>query len=157
MSEKSNEKLRNIFEEILKDRKLDNNKYGIDESKTNTNLISKHYSPLSIFKTCYETMDVVVGIIADPNLDELVDITNMVLHKSCNVINYGTVQGLRDVSGVLSETITKYYNSKKANTVEGVGIIIRKGNILISNLYGDFMNHLSCRVEFYELANKLLK
>ena len=146
--------VQDVVKEILTERKLDT-KYGIDESKTNTNLVSKHYSPLCMVCLDGYWTRIFVAVIADPNLDDLYHVVRTAYQSCLNLRGYDTIQSLRDMSGVISETVVKYYNLKKANTVEGVGVVVQRGDVIVSSLYGDFMNHLACRLEFYELFREL--
>ena len=147
-----------IANNIIKKRNL-GYKFGIDESTTNTNLISKHYSPMGMVHVNIpldidSNLQLWIGIISDCNLTELESVVNSALVQCLkHKILPSTLQGLRDISGIVSETILTYYSSMKENSVEGIGIVACCNNNYVSSLYGDMMNHLACREEFYHMIN----
>ena len=154
------ENVKKMVSDILKKRNL-GDKFGVNEDGTNTNLISKHYSPLIVIRVDYtylndKNLTFVIGVIADPNINGLEPVVRTAI-KTCE--EQGMLisdQSLRDMSGVVSETIVSYYNKIKANSVEGVAILLECNKTIVSSLYGDFMNHLSCKIEFYDIADRIL-
>jgi hypothetical protein len=65
------------------------------------------------------------------------------------------LQSMRNFTGILSESLISYYNNKKENCVEGVGILLAIDKAVVANLYGDYMNHEMCRSEFYSILNMM--
>jgi len=150
----------NVYEsakELIKERQLDGNRMGIKDDLTNTNLISKNFSPLFIRKLnilngwpCY------VSMIVDEDIGDIDTVINSVVRscKECGMLE-NNLQSMRNFTGILSETLITYYNNKKENCVEGVGILLAIDKAMISNLYGDYMNHAMVRSEFYSLLNMM--
>ena len=155
------EDVKELVSDILVKRNL-GSKFGINEDGTNTNLVSKHYSPLIVVRVDYnylhsKDLTFIVGVIADPSTSRLEDVIKTAV-KTCEEHDIRILSGqtLRDISGVISETIVTYYNNIKANSVEGVAVLAECDKIVVSSLYGDFMNHLSCKIEFYSIADHIL-
>lgn len=148
-----NQVTKEVFEmakDLIEKRKLNGNRMGINDDLTNTNLISKHYSPLTIRK--YNLINMWpcwIGLIIDENIENLDMVVNGA-YKACEEAGMvcNNIQQIRNISGILSESITKYYNNIKENCVEGVAITIFTDKNYVQNFAGDFMNHLSCRNEY---------
>jgi hypothetical protein len=139
-----------ISKRLIEERQLGSGRMGINDDKTNTNLISKHYSPMIVRKyNIINGWPLYLGIIADSNLDTLDSIVNATI-KQCKEAEMITnsIQNMRNLTGILSETIIEYYNQEKENCVEGVAILLYVDKCVIENFYGDFMNHTSCRIEW---------
>jgi len=139
-----------IADKLISDRMMDGGRMGFDDDKTNTNLISKHYSPMIVRKyNIINGWPLYLGIIADSNLDTLDTIVNATI-KRCKAAGMITnsIQNMRNLTGILSETIIEYYNAEKDNCVEGVAILLYVDKCVIENFFGDFMNHTSCRIEW---------
>lgn len=136
--------------ELINERKLDGNRMGIKDDLTNTNLISKHFSPMVIRKyNLVNGWPCWIGLIIDEDLSDLDKVINDT-YRACNEAGMicNNIQQLRNLTGILSESITKYYNNKKENCVEGVAIALYTDKNYIQNFMGDFMNHTSCRIEW---------
>jgi len=143
--------------EIIQKRRLTGNRMGIDDEGVNTNLISKHYSPMFIRKcNVINGWPLYVGMICDEDVSDLDSVINGVVHgcKEVGLIS-NNIQRMRNFTGVLSEIIVDYYNGKKENCVEGVAVTLYVDKCFIQGFYGDFMNHLSCRMEFTNALNML--
>ena len=153
-----NDKVRSIAEKLIINRNLDNTgRMGINDDNTNTNLISKHYSPLIVRKyNIINGWPMWCGIICDENLSSLDEVINSVIKacKSAGMIS-NNIQDIRNMSGIISETIIEYYNIKKENCVEGIALLIYCDKLAVENFYGDFMNHTSCRIEWAGLIGML--
>ena len=113
-----------------------------------TKLVDKHYSPLVIRKYTHWGFPIYIALITD---DDLSDLDNFIVqfmnkHKDSGWVN--NIQKIRDFAGFLTESLNDHY--KKA---EGVGVIFYVDKMFISSLYGDFMNHGSCRAELYSLLH----
>lgn len=123
----------------------------------NTNLISKQYSPLIVRKyNIASGWPVYIGLICDYDLSELDLVVNK-YSEEAEVLGYldNNIQKVRNYAGFLTDSIQKFYNSKKINCVEGVAVFMYVDKCAISSLYGDFMNHTACRQEFYFIINTL--
>jgi len=145
-------------EKLIGSRKLDNGcRMGIEDSSTNTNLISKNYSPLFIRKyNIVNGWPLYVSMIVDEDVGDLDLVVNHIVSacRDNNMFN-NNIQDMRNFTGILSESLIDYYNSKKENCVEGIGILLAVDKCMISNLYGDYMNHTMCRSEFYSILNMM--
>ncbi len=113
-----------------------------------TKLVDKHYSPLVIRKVTKYGFPIYVGIITDNDLSDFDDkiIGFMEEHKAGGWVN--DIQKLRNLAGALTEHLTEKYDK-----TEGVAVVFYVDKAFISSLFGDFMNHTSCRIEFYGLLN----
>ena len=117
-----------------------------------TKLAEKEYSPMVVRKyTNLEGLNglpVFVAIITDDSLSDL----DETVHEIVSNMKLGSLdlQLLRSVAGILVNELTKKY--KKA---EGIAVVIFPDNTAISSLWGDFMNHLHCRMELYFLINTM--
>jgi hypothetical protein len=143
--------------ELIKKRSLESGRMGIEDDKTNTNLISKHYSPMIVRKyNIINGWPLYVGLICDWSLSDLDKVVNEAI-KACSDKGMigNDIQGIRNVTGILSESIVSYYNCKKENCVEGVAILLYVDKCAVENFYGDFMNHTSCRIEWAGIIDML--
>lgn len=123
----------------------------------NTNLISKQYSPMIIRKyNIAKGWPVYIGIICDYSLSDLDEVVNKYTEEA-KELGYlsNDIQRIRNYAGFLTDSIQEHYNSLKVNCVEGVAVFIYVDKCAVSSLYGDFMNHESCRQEFYFILNML--
>lgn len=139
-----------IATKLIKERQLDGNRMGVKDDLTNTNLISKNYSPMTIRKyNIVNGWPCWIGLICDEDLSDLDQVVNGVF-DSCQEAGMisNNIQQLRNVTGILSETLQTYYNNKKKNCVEGIAIALYIDKNYIQNFFGDFMNHTSCRIEW---------
>jgi hypothetical protein len=62
---------------------------------------------------------------------------------------------MRNVTGILSESLSIHYNSKKDNCVEGIAITLYIDKTYIQNFTGDFMSHGQCRLEYVSALNMM--
>lgn len=141
-----------IATELIKNRTLYENRMGIDDKSTNTNLISKNYSPMIIRKYNLSSLNcwpMWIGLIIDEDLTDLDFVVNGVV-AACDEAKLicNNIQQLRNVTGIISETIKNYYDLIKKNCVEGIAIALYTDKTYIQNFTGDFMNHTSCRIEW---------
>ena len=123
----------------------------------NTNLTMKHFSPLLIRKyNIVNGWPMYIGIICDCSLSDLDNVVNKAM-EMCDLDGDkgNDIQTMRNVTGIVSETIQKHYNAIKRNSVEGIGILLYVDKCAIANMYGDMMNHGQCRSEFYSILNML--
>jgi len=147
-----------IAQDLIEDRQLfDGARMGIHDAQTNTNLISKHYSPLIVRKyNIVNGWPLYIGLICDEDLSDLDGIVNGIM-AACSKFGMLTnnIQSMRNVTGIISETLQQYFNAKKENCVEGVAILLYVDKCAIENFFGDFMNHTSCRIEWAGIMSML--
>lgn len=141
-----------IATELIDKRKLSGNRMGINDDLCNTNLISKNYSPMFIRKfnpTCLNNWPLYISMICDEDISDIDKVVNGAL-KSCEEIGLigNNLQNMRNFTGIISETLSKYYNSKKENCVEGIAITLYIDKSYIQNFTGDYMNHSMVRSEY---------
>jgi len=127
-----------------------------DDSSTATRLLDKNWSPLIVRKYQMEGWPMYIGIICDANLNDLDDVIYDVMDqaKEAGFIS-GTIQGIRNCCGMLSEEIVNHYNMKKRGVSEGVIVCWYVDKMFCSSAYGDFMTHNKCAMEFYQILNTL--
>lgn len=143
--------------ELIESRKLAGNRMGLNDDMTNTNLISKNYSPLFIRKlNIINGWPLYVSMIVDEDTGDIDDVINSVV-RACqdSGLIENNLQSMRNFTGILSESLIAHYNNKKENCVEGVGILLAIDKAMISSLWGDYMNHAMCRSEFYSILNMM--
>jgi len=148
---------RELAKKIIKERTLDHGRMGINDDMTNTNLISKNFSPLTVRKyNAIGMWPVWIGLIIDESLSDLDFVVNGIL-DSCEEAGMfsNDIQHIRNITGVLTEGIKVYYNSKKKNCVEGIAIALYVDKNFVQNFSGDFMNHTSCRIEWAGIMSVL--
>lgn len=117
-----------------------------DRTKVFTALVDKHYSPLLIRKYTHWGFPIYVGLITDNDLTDLDSVVTefMKTNKTEGWVN--NIQTLRNLAGEMTEYLNTLYEKS-----EGVAVVFYVDKCFISSLHGDFMNHASCRVEFYGL------
>ena len=143
---------KSIAEKLIKDRQLYGNRMGINDDLCNTNLISKNYSPMFIRKynsSCLNNWPLYVSMICDEDISDIDFVVNGALKafEEAGLIG-NNLQSMRNLTGIISETLSKHYNSKKENCVEGIAITLYIDKAYIQNLSGDYMNHAQCRSEY---------
>ena len=132
-------------------------KKQIRESElTATRLLDKNWSPLVVRKYQIEGWPMFVGMICDVNLNDLDEVVHKSVQKAKNVnfVN-GSIQGSRNTCGLISDSLIEHYNRIKKGCVEGVAVIWYVDKCFISSLHGDFMVHLSCKLELFQIINTL--
>jgi len=118
------------------------------ETKSLTQLNEKNKSPLTIRKYTKWGSPIYVGIISD---DDLSDLDLVVCNFMNDPDNQGrwrsnNIQKIRNLTGDLSEILVKAFPR-----TEGLGVLIYADKMFVSSLFGDFMNHLQCKLEFYSM------
>ncbi len=116
------------------------------ENRVFTKLVDKHYSPLVIRKYTHYGFPIYIGLITDNDLSDLdkVVVEFMEENKETHWVN--DIQKIRNLAGALTEHLNDHYDR-----AEGVAVVFYVDKMFISSLHGDFMNHTSCRIEFYSL------
>lgn len=107
-----------------------------------TRLLGKEYSPLIIRRYSMPVL-MFVALISDHDLNNLDSVVDGYFKKKPLS---ESIQGIRNSAGGLSEALYKKYPR-----TEGVAVILQADKCTVSSLAGDFMNHLACRVELYNL------
>lgn len=130
--------------------KIGPGKHDVDKDEStetnvpHTKLIGKEHSPLIIRR--YSTPILYfVALITDDNLDDLDELVVKFMNSEPLP---NTIQGMRNVAGELSDCLAKRYKR-----TEGIAVILQADKMVISSLYGDFMNHGQCKFELYSLLN----
>lgn len=129
-------------------RKVQEQEQTMGVETTFTRLIDKHSSALVIRKVTKYGFPIYVGIITDDNLSDFDEtiIRFMEANKKDGWVN--DIQQVRNLAGALAEELTGKYQR-----TEGVAVVLAVDKCIISSLYGDFMNHQQCRIEFFQLLN----
>lgn len=130
--------------------------WEIDDSKTATRLLEKNYSPMIIRRYNAKNWPMFVAIICDYDLTDLDEVVVGVMDEWEKMgLFTNEIQKLRNFTGYLSDSITKYYNAKKKGCVEGVAIIAYFDKIAISSLTNDFMSCTNCKIELFNLLTMM--
>jgi hypothetical protein len=119
----------------------------MDNDKTFTKLVDKQYSPLVIRKYTHWGFPIYIGLITDNDLTDLDIICTEFIKDNIDKWR-NNIQTLRNFAGAFCDHLNMVYEK-----TEGVAIVFYVDKCFISSLYGDFMNHESCRIEFYGLLN----
>jgi len=143
---------RQIAEKLITIRQLAGQRMGINDDECNTNLISKNYSPMFIRKfnaTAVTNWPIYISMICDEDVSDIDQVVNGALdaYQAAGLIE-NNLQAMRNLTGIISETLSTYYDSKKKNCVEGIAVTIYVDKAYIQSLSGDFMNHAQCRSEY---------
>lgn len=127
-----------------------------DDSSTATRLLDKNWSPLIVRKYQMQGWPMYIGIICDANLNDLDDtVYNIMEEADALGFTEGTIQGVRNTCGLLSDRIVEHYNKVKRGVAEGVIVCWYVDKMFCSSAYGDFMTHEKCASEFYHIVNTL--
>lgn len=116
------------------------------DDKVFTKLIDKHFSPLVIRKYTHWGFPIYIGMITDNDLTDFDKVVVDFMNEHAKEGWVNNVQTLRNFAGALTEYLNILYEK-----TEGVAVVFYVDKMFISSLHGDFMNHTSCRIEFYSL------
>jgi hypothetical protein len=125
----------------------------LDEKFTTiSKLAGKQHSPLIIRKFTAWGFPIYIGLIIDKNLDEVDQFVKNFMDDTDNQKRWlsGSIQDKRNLAGDLTDAIIR-----KWHPVEGVAVVFYVDKMFVSSLYGDPMNHLSCRMELYQLLGTM--
>jgi len=141
-----------IAKSLLIKRTLKGGRMGIDDDLCNTNLISKDYSPMFIRKfnaSSLHNWPLYCSMICDEDVSDIDKVVNGALkvYDEAGLIG-NNLQSMRNLTGIISETLSIYYNNKKENCVEGIAVTLYIDKAYIQSLSGDYMNHSQCRSEY---------
>ena len=127
-----------------------------DDSSTATRLLDKHWSPLIIRKYQMEKWPMYIGMICDANLNDLDTVVYNIMDeaKEMDFVN-GTIQGVRNTCGLLTDRIADHYDKVKKGVTEGVIVCWYVDKMFCSSASGDFMTHNKCALEFYSMLQML--
>ena len=127
-----------------------------DDSSTATRLLDKNWSPLIIRKYQMEGWPMFIGLICDANLNDLDEVVYDLMDevKELGFID-GSIQGIRNACGFLSDGLVKHYNKVKRGVMEGNIVFWYVDKMAVSSAYGDLMTHEKCAMEFYSILNML--
>jgi len=97
-----------------------------------------------------------ISLICDANLNDLDKVVYdaMDYSRRSGFVD-GSIQGVRNVCGFLSDSIVRHYNGVKQGCVEGVAVLWYVDKCFCSSLFGDFMVHSSCKSELFQIINTL--
>jgi uncharacterized protein YjgD (DUF1641 family) len=141
-----------IARNLIRDRQLNGNRMGINDDLTNTNLISKNYSPMFIRKfnaTALNNWPLYVSMICDEDVSDIDKVVNAAIKAFLDAgLIENNLQNMRNLTGIISETLSKYYNNKKENCVEGIAVTLYVDKAYIQNFTGDYMNCFLVREEY---------
>lgn len=127
-----------------------------DDSKTNTRLLDKNWSPLIVRKYQMEGWPLFISLICDANLNDLDEVVNKLTEEARELgFMEGNIQDGRNYVGFMSDGIVKHYNSQKTGVAEGVAVIWYIDKCFISSCYGDLMTHTKCAIELYGILNMM--
>lgn len=118
---------------------------GEKKFKPFTRLSGKEYSPLTIRRYSTPVLHF-VAMITDDNLDSLDSVMKEIWSSMKDLPE--SIQEWRNLAGHMVEALLKTFTKS-----EGIAVIIVADKMIISSLYGDFMNHEQCRLELYSLLN----
>jgi len=129
---------------------------SMDDSMVSTRLLEKNYSPLIVRKYQMKGWPMYVGLICDVSLSDLDEVINGAMreYEEEDLIKQD-IQAIRNITGLLSDRVITHYDSIKSGCVEGVAILWYVDKTFISSLWGDFMTHMSCKLELYQIINTL--
>jgi hypothetical protein len=127
-----------------------------DDSSTSTRLLDKNWSPLIVRKYQMEGWPLFISLICDANLNDLDKVVYELSQKAKDLgFVSGTIQGVRNYCGLLSDGLKDYYNGTKQGCVEGIAVLWYVDKMFCSSLYGDFMVHAPCKSELYSIIQTL--
>lgn len=113
-----------------------------------TSLSDKHFSPMTVRKyTSFWGIPIFVALITD---DDISDLDTTVAGALGGTDRPRSLQDWRNLAGRLTEVLASRYARS-----EGIAVVIFPDKAAVASLWGDFMNHLHCRLELYALINTM--
>lgn len=148
-----------IAAQLIKDRQLAGGRMGVNDDLCNTNLISKNYSPMFIRKFNASQLcnwPLYVSMICDEDVSDIDQVVNGALkaYDAAGLMG-NNLQNMRNLTGIISESMSIHYNNKKENCVEGIAVTLYIDKAYIQSFTGDFMNHAQCRQEYTAALNMM--
>lgn len=148
----SNNNSYEVAKKLIVERQLAGGRMGVNDDLCNTNLISKNYSPMFIRKfnaTSLCNWPLYVAMICDEDVGDIDQVVNGALNAYTESgLMQNNLQSMRNLTGIISETLSMYYHIKKENCVEGIAVTLYVDKAYIQSFSGDFMNHSQCRSEY---------
>jgi len=123
---------------------------GQKNQDAHTMLTRKEHSPLIIRKTTRFGFPIFVALITDDNLNDRAQHVLGCGQDHIDMWKSDRIQDKRNLAGILTEHLALAYEH-----VEGVAVIMSIDKMMVSSLYGDFMNHTPCRLELYTLLSMM--
>lgn len=116
--------------------------------KLKNTLGDKHFEPLVVRRCIHKKNGVLyfVALICGDNLDKLDEL--LLEYETTYELSPESLQSQRNWVGNLSEKIINAFDK-----VEGCAVILYTDKVAISSLWGDFMSHMGCRNELYQIIN----
>jgi len=115
-----------------------------------TKVSKKEFSPLIVRKYNHLGVPTFVALITDDNVDDP-PIDEVVVNFLKEFKNSElSLQQFRMIAGILTSRLVEVYKRS-----EGVAVVIFPDKAAVSSLWGDFMNHLHCRMELYAIINTM--
>ena len=97
-----------------------------------------------------------IGMICDANLNDLDEVVHRIMDEAREAgFVDGTIQGVRNACGLLTDEIANHYDKIKKGVTEGVIVCWYVDKMFCSSASGDFMTHNKCAMEFYQIVNTL--
>ena len=118
------------------------------ENNSFTKLVDKHCSPLVIRKYTHYGFPIYVALITDDDLSGLDEVVVSFMEERKQEGWVNNIQQLRDLAGELTERLNDIYKH-----AEGVAVIFYVDKMFVSSLLGDFMTHLSCKLELLQFLS----
>jgi len=141
-----------VAKRLIIERQLSGGRMGVNDDLCNTNLISKNYSPMFIRKfnaTSLCNWPLYVSMICDEDVSDIDQVVNGALKAYTEAGLMGNnLQSMRNLTGIISESLSTYYHNKKENCVEGIAVTLYVDKAYIQSFSGDYMNHAQCRSEY---------
>jgi len=148
-----------VAKNLIKERQLSKGRMGVNDDLCNTNLISKNYSPMFIRKFNASSLynwPLYVSMICDEDVSDIDRVINDILEAYTDAGLMGNnLQSMRNLTGIISESLLIYYHDKKENCVEGIAVTLYIDKAYIQSLTGDYMNHGQCRSEYTAALNMM--
>jgi hypothetical protein len=111
-----------------------------------TKLVDKHHSPAIMRKYTKWGFPIYVALITDDDISNLDSVVVSFIEVNKVTAWVENIQKLRNLAGGLTEHLTATYQK-----TEGVAVVFYVDKMFISSLFGDFMNHYSCKREVYDM------
>lgn len=112
-----------------------------------TALMTKEHEPMVVRKYTQKGFPLYVALICGANLDDLDSVVLDFFFAEENKVEVtnDSIQGKRNIAGQLTDLLVSHYGRR----TEGVAVIWYVDKMIVSSLFGDFMNHASCKAELY--------
>ncbi|MCW1309791.1 MAG: hypothetical protein QXP04_03780 [Candidatus Nanoarchaeia archaeon] len=117
-----------------------------------TRIVGKEYSPLTGRRYNLAGFPIFVFIITDDDISDMDEVVTEHIRRWIEGIEgLNNFRNVRNMIGSLVDEIRKRYSKS-----EGIAVVAFPDKAVVSSLWGDFMNHLHCRMELYMLLNTMM-